>query len=102
MRILILNDDNHENKYCFENGVRADAFEVLEVLAPAHTVNYDYNLLYLTDAQDKVNESKFYSAEEEEENNDRMVELFNVVMWDDVVDYECYIAVFNELWELAE
>lgn len=94
-----MNDDNHDDRYCFEDGSRGDFQDVLSVLAPAHTENYEWQTAYLPDIEEKFAElHPDFDADDVEQCVENM---FDNIMWDRCVDPENYTDSFNEVWELA-
>lgn len=100
VRFIIMNDDVHEDMYCFENGQKCDIHDLLEILTPASRINYEYTTAYYPDI-----EEAFAQAHEDFDADDVegvVTNLFDHVMHEYDVDYEkVYLPAFNEIWELA-
>lgn len=100
MKILIANDDTHEDRYCFENGNSGDIEELLHTLAPAHFENYEWKKIHITDVEDLILEKNpNFNVDEVETYINNM---FDIIMWEKHDNILEYWNAFNELWELAE
>lgn len=99
IRFLIMNDDTHEDMYCFGNGQRYCLEELLEVLTPASNVNYEYTTAYITDIQEAFCQA--YPNTDADYAEHYVNNLFDTIMHINDIDYTAYCDAFNEVWELA-
>lgn len=98
-RILIMNDDTHDDRFCFENGDRGTVEDALSVLMPAHSEDYEWQRAYLPDIEEAF--ARFHPDFDADDVGQCVENMFNNIMWDSGVDPENYTASFNEVWELA-
>lgn len=95
-KILIVNDDNHDDEYCFEDKTKFCAESAVKFLALPHTENYEVKLAYIFDIEEIFQEKHFDFTSRE---------CFDIVynMFENVIlDNDNYIDSFNELWEMAK
>ena len=88
IRILVTNDDCHDNVYRFRDGTYQDVRDLLEELAQPHTETYEIKYLYWLDCDDDNNEGCTLSE----------VNIFEEFTTDGI-NQDRYEVLFDILWK---
>ena len=95
-----MNDDNHDNRVCFEDQTKIDMVSAFIFLGLPHDEVYEIRIAYITDIEDRFSET--HPDFTNRECSDITENLFNNVMWNQADDSGVYLAAFDDIWELAE
>ena len=89
IRILALNDDNHETSFHTEwiDKVKYNHMELIRLLAEPHTEEYEVRCVYLLDI---------------DENDVKNCHAFDVVQSGGHIKGASYFTAFEHLWEIGK
>ena len=99
MRLLIMNDDTHDDRFCFENGETHNLELAIAELCNPHPDLILFKTATLPDIEFKFSELHPDFTNEDVESC--VENLFDNIMWNPNVDPVVYLAAFNEIWEMA-
>ena len=98
MRLLILNDDTHGDRFCFEDGERYDLEGFLEVACASHD-DWPFRRAFLPDIYDYF--QTIHPDFNESDVTQCVENMFDNLMWHPNITIGVYKLAFDDMWNCA-